>query len=69
MFYLQETWSLSVKLPYEKEKLGKWDGSLVLTIGANEKQEKDGDAPAGPKKSGQIVLVDTAVEGPWWMKV
>ena len=47
----------------EKEKeLGKRDGSLALTVGANEGQLQDGDAPAGPVKSGQSVLVETAIE-------
>ena len=47
----------------EKEKeLGKRDGSLALTVGANKGQLQDGDTPAEPVKSGQCVLVDPAVE-------
>ena len=49
MFYLSKTGSLGSELPNEKEKHGKQDGSLALTVGANEKKEKDGDSPIGPE--------------------
>ena len=62
MFHLQETWSYRQKLSYEKEKLGKRDGTLMLTVGVDAVQEKDGDTPAGPAESGQQELVETAVE-------
>ena len=52
MFHLQETWSYSQKLPSKEEKLGKRDGTLMLTVGVNAGQGKDGDAPAEPAESG-----------------
>ena len=62
MFHLQETWSYSQKLPYEKEKLGKRDGTLTLTVDVDAVQEKDGDALAGPAESRPKESVETAVE-------
>ena len=63
LFHMSKTWSPGVKLPHEeKQKAGKWDEQLTLTIGVNELQLEDGDSPTGPEQSGQHWLVDTAVE-------
>ena len=63
LFHLQETWSSGKKLPNEEEqKAGKRDEQLTLTVGVNEVQWKDGDSPTEPERSGQKLLVDTAVE-------
>ena len=62
MFHLQKAGPYSEKLPAQKEELGKRDGTLTLTVGVNENQLKDGDAPADPEKSGQTELGDAAVE-------
>ena len=59
---MQETWSYSQKLPSKEEKLGKRDGTLMLTVGVNAVQGKDGDASAEPAESGQNELVEAAVE-------
>ena len=51
---MSKTWSPGAKLPHkEKQKTGKWDEQLALTIGVNELQLEDGDSPAGPEQSGQ----------------
>ena len=64
MFYLSKNWSPGEKLPNEEEqKAGKWDEQLTLTVGVNEMQFKNGESPAGPEKSGEKLLVETAVEG------
>ena len=63
VLYMSQTRSLGKKLPDEEEKLGKRDGSLTLTVGIGEKQENNGESPAGPKQSGIQLLVDTAVAG------
>ena len=53
-----------MELPYEeKQKAGKRDEQLTLTVGVNEMQLKNGESPAGPEKSGEKLLVETAVEG------
>ena len=44
-------------------KAGKRDEQLTLTVGVNEVQFKNGESPAGPEKSGEKLLVETAVEG------
>ena len=60
---MSKTWSPGTKLPHEeKQKAGKWDDQLALTIGVNELQLEDRDSPARPEQSGQHWLVDTAVE-------
>ena len=61
---MSETWSSGAELPGEEEKkAGKWDEQLTLTVGVNDMQFKDGESPAGPKKSGEKRLVETVVEG------
>ena len=50
-------------LPNEEKELGKWDGSLTLTVGVNKRQEKDGVSPAKPEQSRVKLLVDIAVDG------
>ena len=53
-----------MELPNEEEqKAGKWDEQLTLTVGVNEMQCKNGESPAGPEKSGEKLLAETAVEG------
>ena len=46
---MSKTWSLGTKLPHEeKQKAGKRDEQLALTVGVNELELEDGDSPAGP---------------------
>ena len=60
---MSKTWSPGTKLPQEeKQKAGKRDGQLALTVGVNKLQLEDGDSPARSEQSGQKWLVDTAVE-------
>ena len=59
---MQEARSYGEELPYEKEELGKRVRTLTLTVGVNENQLKDGDAPVDPEESGQTMLGETAVE-------
>ena len=63
MFCLLQTWSSCAQLPNEKKELGKWDGSLTLTVGVTKRQEKDGVTPVEPVQSGVQLLVDTEVAG------
>ena len=53
-------------LPTEKEARGKRDGSLVLTIGANEAEKEDGGQKSAVQRDseyvGQLLTEATAVE-------
>ena len=60
---MSQTRSRGAQLSDEKEKLGKWDGSLMLTVGIDGKQEKYRESPAGPEQSRIQLLVDTAAAG------
>ena len=53
-------------LPTEKEVRGKWDGSLVLTVGANEAAKEDGEQKSVVQRDsmqvGQLLTEAAAVE-------
>ena len=52
--------------PQKKKARGKWDGSLVLTVGANEAEKEDGEQKSAVQRDsvqvGQLLTEAAAVE-------